>query len=157
VSRIPVQTFESAPEQARPTLERLTRQTGRLLNIHAEMATTPVVLAAYAGVSDALATQSSFNARTREAIALAVGATDGCDYCPAAHAPAAITSGLNESETFVIRRGTVEVDPKMSTLLAVVREAAANYGEVADATWNAALQGRLERAGTVGGVHSPGA
>ncbi len=141
MSRIPVQTLESAPEQARPTLERLTRRTGRLLNIHAEMATAPVVLAAYAGVSDALATQSSFNARTREAIALAVGATDGCDYCQAAHTPAAITSGLSESETVEIRRGTVEFDPKLSTLLAVVREAAANVGEVADATWNAALQG----------------
>jgi len=138
MSRIPVQTLETAPEQARPT--RLTRRTGRLLNIHAEMATAPVVLAAYAGISDALAKQSSFDARTREAIALAVGAQDGCDYCQAAHTPTAIKSGLSEAETIAIRREDVPFDPKLAALLAVVREAAANVGEVSDATWSAALQ-----------------
>ncbi len=107
MSRIPVQTLESAPEQARPTLERLTGRTGRLLNIHAEMATTPVVLAAYAGVSDALATQSSFEARTREAIALAVGAQDGCDYWQAAHTPTAITSGRNPPRNRRVRPETL--------------------------------------------------
>ena len=140
MSRIPVQTLETAPEQARPTLERLTRRTGRLLNIHAEMATAPVVLAAYTGISEALAKQSSFDARTREAIALAVGAQDGCDYCQAAHTPSAIKSGLSKAQTIEIRRGDVEFDPKLAALLAVVREAAANVGEVSDATWSAALQ-----------------
>ncbi len=95
MSRIPVQSIETAPEQARPTLERLARRTGELLNIHAQMAHAPVVLAAYAGMTEALATQSSFDARTREAIALAVGAQDGCDYCQAAHTPAAMKSGLS--------------------------------------------------------------
>jgi len=136
MSRIPVQTLETAPEQARPTLERLTRRTGRLLNIHAEMATAPVVLAAYTGISEALAKQSSFDARTREA----VGAQDGCDYCQAAHTPSAIKSGLSKAQTIEIRRGDVEFDPKLAALLAVVREAAANVGEVSDATWSAALQ-----------------
>ena len=140
MSRIPVQTLETASEQARPTLERLTRRTGRLLNVHAEMATAPVVLAAYAGISDALAKQSSFDARTREAIALAVGAQDGCDYCQAAHTPTAIKSGLSAAETIAIRREDVPFDPKLAALLAVVREAAANVGEVSDATWSAALQ-----------------
>lgn len=141
MSRIPVQTLETAPEQGRPTLERLTRRTGRLLNIHAEMATTPVVLAAYTGIGEALAKQSSFDARTREAIALAVGAQDGCDYCQAAHTPSAIKSGLSEAETIAIRPGAVEFDPKLAALLAVVREAAANVGEVSDATWSPAVQG----------------
>ncbi len=140
MSRIPVQTLDTAPEQSRPTLERLTRRTGKLLNIHAEMAHAPVVLAAYAGITEALAKQSSFDARTREAIALAVGAQDGCDYCQAAHTPSAIKSGLSEAQTIAIRRGELAFDPKLAALLAVVREAAANVGEVSDATWTAAQQ-----------------
>jgi len=140
MSRIPVQTLDTAPEQTRPTLERLTRRTGKLLNIHAEMAHAPVVLAAYAGITEALAKQSSFDARTREAIALAVGAQDGCDYCQAAHTPSAIKSGLSEAQTIAIRRGELAFDPKLAALLAVVREAAANVGEVSDATWTAAQQ-----------------
>jgi len=84
MSRIPVQTLDSVPEQTRATLQKLARRSGALLSIHAEMASTPVVLAAYAGLSDAVA--------SRAAIALAVGAVDGCDYCQAAH-----TAGGQES------------------------------------------------------------
>ncbi len=53
MSRIPVQTLDSAPEQTRATLQKLARRSGTLLNIHAEMASTPVVLAAYAGLREA--------------------------------------------------------------------------------------------------------
>lgn len=139
MSRIPIQTVETAPEQARPTLEKLARRMGKPLNIHGEMAHAPVVLAAYAGLTTAIAEQSSFDARTREAIALAVGAQDSCDYCQAAHTPAAIKSGLSEAETVAIRRGSVDFDPKLAALLTLVREAAANVGDVSDATWQTAL------------------
>ena len=140
MSRIPVQSLDTAPEQARPTLGRLARRTGKLLNIHAEMAHAPVVLATYAGITEALATQSTFDARTREAIALAVGAQDGCDYCQAAHTPSAIKSGLSEAETIAIRRGELPSDPKLAALLTLVREAAANVGDVSDVTWKTAQQ-----------------
>lgn len=38
MSHIPVHTLEEAPEDTRQTLAKLTRRTGKLLNIHAEMA-----------------------------------------------------------------------------------------------------------------------
>ncbi|MDP9115874.1 MAG: carboxymuconolactone decarboxylase family protein [Actinomycetota bacterium] len=138
MSRIPVQTIETAPEQARPTLERLARRAGKPLNIHGEMAHAPVGLAAYAGLTGALAKDSSFDARTRRAIALAAGAHDSCDYFQAAHTPAAITSRLSEAQTVAIRRGRVDFDPKLAALLTLVREAAANVGHVSDVTWQAA-------------------
>ncbi len=96
MSRIPVQTLDSAPEQTRATLEKLARRSGKLLNIHAEIASSPVVLAAYAGLSDAVAKQGSFDARTREAIALTVGAVDGCYYCQAAHTAGGRKAGFTE-------------------------------------------------------------
>lgn len=44
MSRLPVHTIRSAPEQGRPTLERLSRWIGTMLNIHAGMPRSPVVL-----------------------------------------------------------------------------------------------------------------
>src|SRR6266568_8788974 len=82
--RVPVHTIDDAPEQSRETLRGLGRRMGRLLNIHAEMAHAPVVLAAYQGIQQAITAHGSFDARTREAIALAVGAVDKCAYCQSA-------------------------------------------------------------------------
>ncbi len=93
VPRIPVHTIDSAPEGSRETLKTLAARMGKVLNIHGEMAHSPVVLAAYSGIAAAIAEHGTFDARTREAIALGV-----------------------------------------------VRKAAANVGDVDDATWNAALQ-----------------
>lgn len=140
MSRIPVHTLEDAPEDTRQTLAKLSRRTGKLLNIHAEMAHSPVVLAAYAGMSQAIATHASFDARTREAIALAVGNVDGCDYCQAAHTLSAIKAGFEQDQTIAIRAGEIDFDDKLAALLAVVREAACEVGDVSDATWKNALE-----------------
>ncbi|GAC1484371.1 MAG: hypothetical protein NVS1B16_13790 [Pseudarthrobacter sp.] len=61
------------------------RRMGKLLNIHAGMAHSPVVITAYDGISKAIAAHGSFDARTKEAIALAVGNQNDCDYCQGAH------------------------------------------------------------------------
>lgn len=92
VPRIPVHTIDSAPEESRATLQSLAARMGKVLNIHGEMAHLPVVLAAYSGVAAAIAKLGTFDARTRKAIALAVGAVDSCDYCQATHTIAATHS-----------------------------------------------------------------
>jgi hypothetical protein len=50
VSRIPTHTIHNAPPAAQPGLESVIRvsPTGRLLNLHAQMAHSPAVLAAAA-------------------------------------------------------------------------------------------------------------
>lgn len=137
--RIPVHTVASAPEASRATLHRLERKFGRLLNIHAGMAHSPVVLETYAAMSAAIAEHGSFDARTREAIALAVGAVDHCDYCQGAHTVGAKAAGFSEAETVAIRTGDFDADPELAALLRVARESAGEVGEVGDDTWNAAL------------------
>jgi len=83
--RVPVHTTADAPEQSREALRGLERRLGRVLNIHAEMAHAPVVLAAYQGIQQAIAKHGSFGPQTREAIALAVSAVNECAYCQSAH------------------------------------------------------------------------
>lgn len=101
------------------------------------MAYSPVVLAAYAGVQQAIATEGSFDAPTREAIALAGGTVDGCDYCQAAHTVGGKAAGLDPERMIAVRAGRSTGDPKLDTLLAVAR-ATANTGTVQDGTWKQA-------------------
>lgn len=136
--RVPVHTLDDAPEQSRSTLETLSKRMGTLLNIHAEMAHAPVVLGAYAGMQEAITRHGTFDAATREAIALAVGAVDRCDYCQSAHTMGGKAAGLDADRMLAIRAGHTTGDDRLDTLLAVVREAAADVGNVDDDTWKQA-------------------
>lgn len=137
--RIPAHTVADAPEGARVFAENLERKMGRLINIHAGMAHSPAVIAAYTGISQAIAAHGTFDARTREAIALAVGNQDGCHYCQAAHTISAQKAGLTREQTLAIRVGEVSFDPKLAAITELSREAAARTGNVSDAVWQAAL------------------
>jgi len=136
--RIPVHTLDDAPEQTRPDLQTLQRKMGKLLNIHAEMAHAPVVLAAYTGIQNAIAAHGSFDAPTRESIALAVGAVDGCDYCQSAHTLGGKAAGLTGEQMLAIRAGRPSGDDKRDALLSVLREAATDIGAVSEVTWKQA-------------------
>ncbi len=138
--RIPAQTIDSAPAETGAMLESLARRMGKLLNVHAGMAHSPVVLATYTAMNEAIAAHGTFDARTREAIALAVGAVDGCDYCQAAHTMSAKTAGFSEQQTVAIRRGEVDFDDQLAALVVVVREAAMHTGDVSDQAWECARQ-----------------
>ncbi|WP_017626568.1 carboxymuconolactone decarboxylase family protein [Nocardiopsis chromatogenes] len=96
--RIPVHTVDDAPEAARDGLKALQAKMGKVLNIHGEMAHAPVVLAAYQGIQAAIAEHGTFDARVREAIALAVGAANDCAYCQSAHTLSARAAGWTEEE-----------------------------------------------------------
>jgi len=140
MSRIPAHSIDSAPEGTRKTLEALSRRSGKLLNIHAEMAHAPVVLAAYTGLNEAIAAQGTFTPAVKEAIALAVGQVNGCQYCQAAHTQGALKVGFTQEQTLQIRSGNITFDDHLAVLIAVAREAAGQVGNVSDQTWNAALQ-----------------
>ncbi|MFE2209095.1 MULTISPECIES: carboxymuconolactone decarboxylase family protein [Streptomyces] len=133
--RIPVHTVDSAPAGGGETLRRLEKKFGKVLNIHGGMAHAPVVLEVYAAISTAVAQHSTFDARTREAIALAVGAVNACVYCQSAHTVAAKAAGFTEEETLAIRRGEAVDDAKLASLVQVAREIAGEAGEASDAAW----------------------
>ncbi|MDP9434018.1 MAG: carboxymuconolactone decarboxylase family protein [Actinomycetota bacterium] len=103
------------------------------------MAHSPAVLQTYAAIQQVLNDVGSFDARTREAIALAVANVDECSYCQAAHTAGGKAAGLSLQETIDIRRDQVS-DDKLAALLRVVREQTAHVGEVPDGTWQAALE-----------------
>jgi AhpD family alkylhydroperoxidase len=138
MTRIPVHTVDSAPEGSRDTLKALAGQFGKVLNIHGAMAHSPAVLETYAAIQEALKDTATFDAKTREAIALTVGNVDDCSYCQAAHTAGGKAAGLSTQETIDIRRGSV-AEPKLAALLTLVREQAQHLGHVQDSSWQGAL------------------
>ena len=140
MARVPVHSVESAPEPSRDALKALKEKFGKVLNIHGEMAHSPVVLNAYAALQQVIADHGTFDPATREAIALVVGNVDRCDYCQAAHTGGARRAGLSMEQTVAIRRGAVDFDPKLAALLTLVRVSVADVGYVPDDVWQAALE-----------------
>jgi AhpD family alkylhydroperoxidase len=138
--RIPVHTAHSAPEASRDALKQLESKYGKVLNIHGEMAHAPAVLHSYVALQDVIGEHATLDARTREAIALAVGNQDECSYCQAAHTGGGKAAGLSDVEMVAIRRGEAEFEPALDALLNLAREYTAKAGNTSDAAWQAALE-----------------
>jgi AhpD family alkylhydroperoxidase len=139
VARIPVHTVDSAPEQSRVELKGLEAAIGKVLNIHGEMAHSPVVLQSYVALQQVIGDYGTYDAATREAIALAVGNVDECSYCQAAHTAGGKGAGLTDDQMIAIRADRVDFDPKLAALLTLAREYTGNVGTVDTASWQAAL------------------
>lgn len=137
--RIPAHTTDSAPDASRDALKQLEAKYGKVLNIHGEMAHSPVVLHSYVALQEVIRKHALLDTRVREAIALAVGNQDECTYCQSAHTGGGMAAGLTGEEMIAIRRGEVDFDPALASLLRLARGYTAAVGNTSDATWQAAL------------------
>ncbi len=85
MSRIPTPaTIADAPEQALTLLEAVGRQFGPVPNMFRLIATSPQALEGHLGLNAALA-KGALPAQTRERIAPAIAAVNGCGDCLSAH------------------------------------------------------------------------
>jgi len=108
-------------------------------NIHGEMAHAPVTLAVYAAMRAAIMEHSTFDVRTREAIALTVAAVNKCEYCAGAHTAGALALGWSLEQVAAFWSGNVDFDSRLAGLLSLAVEIATGGGFVDDSTWNACL------------------
>jgi Carboxymuconolactone decarboxylase family. len=142
MSRFPTHAVEDAPEASRPLLQKIAQSspTGRPLNAHAQMAHSPAVLAAYTSLRAAIAEHSTLDPKVSWALNLATAVTVGNDYMIGIATRFARMNGWTEAQLIALRTGTTTGDTKIDALTRVIREAAANSGNVTDATWKAAQQ-----------------
>ena len=82
MSRIPAHTVADAPEASRPILQEIARSspTGRPLNLHAQMAHSPAVLAAYTALRAVIAEHGALAPKVSWALNLATAAAVGNGY-----------------------------------------------------------------------------
>lgn len=142
MSRIPTHTVEDAPAASRPLLQRIAQSTpgGRPANLHAQMAHSPAVLTAYTSLRAVLAEHGLFDPKVGAALTFVAAVGVGNDYMIRIAGRLAQMNGWAEEQVTALRTGTSTGDPKIDALTALVREAAANSGNVTDATWKAAQQ-----------------
>jgi hypothetical protein len=138
MSRIPTHTVEDAPEASRPLLQNVIQfsPTGRPLNMHAQMAHSPAVLVAYTSLRAATSDYGTLGARLGAALMLATATAIGSEYVVAITSRLAHLTGWADGEVAALQAGNAVGDNKIDTLTRLVREAAADSGNVADATWN---------------------
>ena len=142
MSRIPSHTVEDAPAASRPLLQKIVQSTptGRPANLHAQMAHSPAVLTAYASLRGVLAEHTAFDPKIGAALTLAAAAGVGNGYMIRIASRLAHMNGWVEEQVIALRKGIPTSDVKIDALTGLVREAAANSGNVTDATWKAAQQ-----------------
>jgi alkylhydroperoxidase/carboxymuconolactone decarboxylase family protein YurZ len=141
MTRIPSHTIEDAPEASRALLADMVQfsPTGRLLNMHAQMAHSPAVLEAYTSIRRATGRHGTLDQRLRTGLMLATAAAEGNEYALAIITLLAQRSGWEPGQIVALRSGTEVGEPRADALIAVIREAATNSGRVSDATWGRAV------------------
>ena len=142
MNRIPTHTVEDAPAASRPLLQKIVQSTptGRPANLHAQMAHSPAVLTAYTSLRAALAEHNTLDPKVGAALTLASAAGVGNGYMIRIASRLAHMNGWAEEQIAGIRTGATTNDARIDALTALIREAAANSGNVADAAWKAAQQ-----------------
>jgi hypothetical protein len=140
MSRFHTHTVDGAPEASRPILQKIAQSSpaGRPLNLHAQMANSPAVLAVYTSLRAVTAEHGTLIPKVSWALNLATAAAVGNDYMIGIASRFARMNGWSETQVAALRTGTTSGDNKIDALTSVVREATANSGNVTDATWKAA-------------------
>ena len=142
MSRIPTHTVEDAPAASRPLLQKIVQSTpmGRPANLHAQMAHSPAVLTAYTSLRAVLVEHTTYEPKVGAALTLAAAAGVGNDYMIRIASRLAQMNGWTEEQVVALTSGSSTNDTKIDVLAGLVREAAANSGNVTDATWKIAQQ-----------------
>lgn len=132
MSRIPTPpTIDAAPPASQPLLENVKKQFGAVPNLFRLVANSPAALEGYLALSGALA-KGTLPAPTRERIALAVAAINGCDYCLAAHTYLGKNlARLDDAEIAANRAGTSN-DVKADAAVRFAVKVAQARGHVGD-------------------------
>jgi uncharacterized peroxidase-related enzyme len=115
MARISPVTRDQATGSLAATLDQVKAKIGVVPNLFGTFAQSPAVLNAYLGFSDALA-HGKLKAYQREAIALAVGQANKCQYCLSAHTLLGKGAGLSAEAIQAARDGFSE-DPQTNALV----------------------------------------
>lgn len=107
MTRIYSHAIQDAPRASRSLLAGLVAfsPTGKLLNLHAQMAHSPAVLAAYTGIRQATVAHGTLDPRVRSALMLATAAVTGSAYAQAVTSFLAARAGFTPSEVLALRDG----------------------------------------------------
>ena len=128
MSRITIPETAAAPAGSQATLEVINGKLGRVPNFFRVLSNSPAVINAHSALNQGLG--KALDLKTRERIALAVAAVNGCEYCDAAHTFTGYTfAKLSREEVELARQGR-SADPQAAAVTAFARKVAEARGKV---------------------------
>lgn len=132
MSRVTLQTLETAPVEARPFLENAQKNSGFIPNLLAVLANAPAALETYVTVSG-LNGKASLGLPEREVVQLIAATTHGCSFCVAGHTAVATNKAKLPTEVIEALRARGELpDARFEALAEFTRQVIATRGNVSD-------------------------
>ena len=132
MSRLPIQSVESAPASAQERLRAAAQASGFLPNLLGVLANAPTALETYQTVS-AINARNSLTPTEREVIQIAAATYNGCGFCVAGHTKLASQKLRLPKEVVDGLRGTGALsDPKLKALAHFTLQVLEHKGQVAD-------------------------
>src|ERR1700733_10520890 len=128
--RIAIPSRDEAHPDAQPVLDAAHKLLGFVPNLHRLMSLSPPALQGWAQLQAQLA--KTLDAKTRDAIALAVSEADGCDYCLAAHSYIAHNLAKIDTDEIAINREGKSSDPKRQAAIMFAKRLIETAGKVSD-------------------------
>lgn len=135
----------TAPEQARQTLQQVKGNYGFIPNLMAVMAESPALVKAYATISQ-IFEETSFSQAEKQVVLLEVSHENACDYCMAAHSTVAQMKNVPMAIIEAVRDGYPLPDKKLEALRQFVRAVVKSRGYATEAEVNSFLYAGYTRA-----------
>lgn len=132
MARLPIQTVESAPPEAKERLELARKNNGYLPNLLGVLANAPAVLETYQTVG-AINARTGLTPAEREVVQITAAARNGCGFCAAGHSALARRK-LHMPEELVAALRNIEglSDPRLNALAGFTLAVIDNKGRVSD-------------------------
>jgi hypothetical protein len=126
-------TVADSPVGSQEILQSIAQSspTGRPLNVHAQMANAPAVLAGYSSLRAVTVEHGTLGPKVSWALNLAVAATIDNAYMIGVASRFAGVSGWADAQIEALRKGASTGNIKIDALTSVAREASAHAGKVA--------------------------
>lgn len=122
---------ETAPAASQPLLAAVHKKLGVVPNLFRLVGVSPASLEGFLGLNAAAG--KTLNLKTRERIAIAVAAVNGCDYCMSAHHYLGSKLAKLDADDLAAARAGRSTEPKASAAVSFARKVAETRGQVSDA------------------------
>lgn len=133
MSRLTIQSIESAAPEARDRLENVKKASGFVPHLLGVLANNPTALETYQTVSGINA-RNGLSAAEREVIQITAATRNGCHFCAAGHTKVALKKAkMPEDIVRALRKTEALSDPKLNALAIFTLAVIDTKGQVSDA------------------------
>jgi alkylhydroperoxidase family enzyme len=131
MSKFPIHTIETAPEQSKPSLQALQSAFGFIPNIAGAIATSPVLSKSLVGLFQNVH-GGTFSERQIQTLLLTNAVTNSSTWAAAFHSFLALKEGIDPADVQAIRDRRAPKDPKLGALSTLAKTLIEKRGRLDD-------------------------